>query len=82
MPYRDKVYQQLVTADQSEIKVHSSIISDKIEAILLSRALFVLEALRTYSSVFFDEDVEIFLRWEECKERFSMNSLFGSNIIY
>ena len=60
MPYRDKVYQQLVTADQSEIKVHSSIISYKIEAILLSRALFVLEALRTYSSVFFDEDVEIF----------------------
>ena len=60
MPYRDKVYQQLVTADQSEIKVHSSIIGYKIEAILLSRALFVLEALRTYSSVFFDEDVEIF----------------------
>ena len=60
MPYRDKVYQQLVTADQSEIKVHSSIISYKIEAILLSRALFVLEALRTYNSVFFDEDVEIF----------------------
>ena len=60
MPYRDKVYQQLVTADQSEIKVHSSIISDKIEAILLSRALFVLEALRTYSSVFFDVDVESF----------------------
>ena len=45
MPYRDKVYQQLVTEDQSEIKVHSSIISYKIEAILLSRALFVLEAL-------------------------------------
>ena len=60
MLHRDKVYQQLVTADQSEIKVHSSIISNKIEAILLSRALFVLETLRTYSSVFFDEDVEIF----------------------
>ena len=35
MPYRDKVYQQLVTADQSEIKVHSSIIGYEIETILV-----------------------------------------------
>ena len=35
MPYRDKVYQQLVTADQSEIKVHSSIIKCEIEAIFV-----------------------------------------------
>ena len=48
MPQGEEVYEQFVT-DQSEIKIHSSIIS----------ALFVLEALRTYSSSFFDEDVEI-----------------------
>ena len=48
MPQGDEVYEQFVT-DQSEIKIPSSIIS----------ALFVLEALRTYSSSIFDEDVEI-----------------------
>ena len=48
MPQGDEVYKQFVT-DQSEIKIPSSIIS----------ALFVLEALHTYSSAFFDEDVEI-----------------------
>ena len=48
MPQGDEVYEQFVT-DQSEIKIPSSIIS----------ALFVLEALHTYSSAFFDEDVEI-----------------------
>ena len=47
MPQGDEVYEQFV--DQSEIKIPSSIIS----------ALFVLEALHTYSSAFFDEDVEI-----------------------
>ena len=35
MPSGDKVYQQLATADQSVIKVHSSIISYEIEAILV-----------------------------------------------
>ena len=48
MPQGEEVYEQFVT-DQSEIKIPSSIIS----------ALFVLEALHTYSSAFFDEDVEI-----------------------
>ena len=48
MPQGEEVYEQFVT-DQSEIKIPSSIIN----------ALFVLEALRTYSSSFFDEDVEI-----------------------
>ena len=48
IPQGDEGYKQFVT-DQSEIKIPSSIIS----------ALFVLEALRTYSSAFFDEDVEI-----------------------
>ena len=48
MPQGDEVYEQFVT-DQSEIKIPSCIIS----------ALFVLEPLRTYSSSFFDEDVEI-----------------------
>ena len=48
MPQGDEVYEQFVT-DQSEIKIPSSIIS----------ALFVLEALHTYSSAFFDEGVEI-----------------------
>ena len=48
MPQGDEVYEQFVT-DQSVIKIPSSIIS----------ALFVLEALPTYSSAFFDEDVEI-----------------------
>ena len=43
MPQGDEVYKQFVT-DQSEINIS---------------ALFVLEALRTYSSAFFDEDVEI-----------------------
>ena len=49
MPQGEEVYEQFVRSDQSEIKIPSSIIS----------ALFVLEALRTYSSSFFDEDVEI-----------------------
>ena len=48
MPQGEEVYEQFVT-DQSEIKIPSSIIS----------ALFVLEALPTYSSSIFDEDVEI-----------------------
>ena len=48
MPQGDEVYEQFVK-DQSQIKIPSSIIS----------ALFVLEALHTYSSAFFDEDVEI-----------------------
>ena len=81
MPYRDKVYQQLVTADQSEIKVHSSIISYEIEAILVP-CPFRPRSLGYLSFTFLRRGRRNFLRWEECKEIFSMNSLFGSNIIY
>ena len=77
---RDKVYQQFVT-DQSEIKVPSSITSYEIEVFLVP-CPFRLRSLTYLWLSFLRRGRRNFLRWEECKERFSMNFLFASNFIY
>ena len=67
--------------DQSEIKVPSSIISYEIEATLVP-CPFRPKSLRYLQFSFLRRGRRNFLRREECKERFSMNSLFASNITY